>query len=48
MDIVGFLSHICQLKKDEIGLIDVKDFTAFAAIRKSKIGNVVELAKNEK
>jgi superfamily II DNA/RNA helicase len=48
MDIVGFLSHVCQLKKDDIGLIEVKDFTAFAAVRKSKIGHVVELAKDEK
>jgi superfamily II DNA/RNA helicase len=48
MDIVGFLSHVCQLKKDEIGLIEVKDFTAFAAVRKSKIGHVVEIAKDEK
>jgi superfamily II DNA/RNA helicase len=48
MDIVGFLSHVCQLKKDDIGLIEVKDFTAFAAVRKSKIGHVVEVAKDEK
>ena len=48
IDIVGFLSHVCHLKKDEIGLIEVKDFTAFAAVRKSKIGNVVELAKDER
>lgn len=48
IDIVGFLSQKGNLKKDEIGLIEVKDFTAFAAVRKSKIGNVVELVKNEK
>ncbi len=48
MDIVGFLSQKAMLKKDEIGLIEVKDFTSFAAIRKSKIGNVVELVKDEK
>lgn len=48
IDIVGFLSNKGHLKKDEIGLIEVKDFSAFAAIRKSKIGNVVELVKNEK
>lgn len=48
IDIVGFLSHIAHLKKDEIGLIEVKDFFSFAAVRKSKIGNVVELVKNEK
>ena len=48
IDIVGFLSQKAHLKKDEIGLIEVKDFSAFAAVRKSKIGNVVELVKNEK
>lgn len=48
IDIVGFLSNKGMLKKDEIGLIEVKDFSAFAAVRKSKIGNVVELVKNEK
>ena len=48
IDIVGFLSQKGKLKKDEIGLIEVKDFTAFAAVRKSKIGHVVELVKSEK
>jgi hypothetical protein len=48
MDIVGFLSHACGLKPDDIGLIEVKDFTAFVAIRKSKIGHVVEIGKNER
>ncbi len=48
IDIVGFLSNRGNLKKDEIGLIDVKDFSSFAAIRKSKIGNVIELIKDEK
>lgn len=48
IDIVGFLSNKGHLKKDEIGLVDVKDFTSFAAVRKSKIGEVVELIKNEK
>jgi superfamily II DNA/RNA helicase len=48
IDIVGFLSQKGMLRKEEIGLIEVKDFTAFVAIRKSKIGAVVELVKNEK
>jgi len=48
IDIVGFLSNKGQLKKDEIGLVDVKDFSAFAAVRKSKVGHVLELIKNEK
>lgn len=48
IDIVGFLTNKGKLKKDEIGLIDVKDFTSFVAVRKSKIGMVVEAVKNEK
>lgn len=48
IDIVGFLSNKGQLKKDEIGLLDVKDFSSFAAVRKSKVGHVLELIKNEK
>ena len=48
IDIVGFFSNKGQLKKDDIGLIDVKDFSAFVAIRKSKIGGVLELIKDEK
>lgn len=48
IDIVGFLSNVAHLKRDEVGLIEVKDFFSFAAVRKSKIGNVVELAKNVK
>lgn len=48
IDIVGFLSQKGMLKKDEIGLVEVKDFMSFAAVRKSKIGNVLELVKDEK
>lgn len=48
IDIVGFLTNKGNLKKDEIGLIEVKDFSSFAAIRKSKIGPVIEHVKNEK
>ena len=48
IDIVGFLSQKGQLKKDDIGLIEVKDFFSFAAVRKLKVGHVLELIKNEK
>ena len=48
IDIVGFLTQKGNLKKDEIGLIDVKDFSAFVAVRKSKIGQVIESVKDEK
>ena len=48
IDIVGFLSKKGELKKEDIGLIDVKDFFSFVAVRKSKVGNTLELIKNEK
>ena len=48
IDIVGFLLQKGMLRKEEIGLIEVKDYTAFAAVRKSKIVDLVELVKDEK
>lgn len=48
IDVVGFLSNKGQLKKEDIGLIDVKDFFSFVAVRKSKMGHVLQLIKNEK
>ncbi len=48
IDIVGFLSKIGKLKQDDIGLIEVKDFFSFAAVRKLKAGSVLELIKDEK
>ncbi len=48
IDIVGFLSNKGKLKKDEIGLIEVKDFSSFVAVRKSKMGLLIEAIKHEK
>jgi ATP-independent RNA helicase DbpA len=48
VDIVGFLTNKGQLKKEDIGLIDVKDFFSFVAIRKSKMNHTLHLIKNEK
>ncbi len=48
IDIVGFLSNKGQLKKDDIGLIEVKDFFSFVAVRKLKVSNTLHLIKNEK
>ena len=48
IDIVGFLSNRAQLKKEDIGLIEVKDYTSFAAIRKTKMNTALHLIKNEK
>jgi len=48
VDIVGFLTNKGQLKKEDIGLIEVKDFFSFAGVRKVKAGHTLELIKNEK
>lgn len=48
IDIVGFLTNKGQLKKEDVGLIEVKDFFSFVAVRKSKVGGVLQLIKNEK
>lgn len=48
IDVVGFLSNKGNLKKDDIGLIDVKDFFSFVAVRKTKVGEALQKIKNEK
>ncbi len=48
IDIVGFLSQKGQLKKEDIGLIEVKDFFSFVAIKKIKVSETLQLIKNEK
>ena len=48
IDIVGFLGNKGQLDKDDIGLIEVKDFFSFVAIRKSKVGETLQLIRDQK
>jgi ATP-independent RNA helicase DbpA len=48
IDFVGFFTNKGQLKKEDIGLIEVKDFFAFVAIRKSKVSPTLQFIKNEK
>jgi superfamily II DNA/RNA helicase len=48
IDIVGFFSHIGKLKKEDIGLIEVKDFFSFVAIKKIKVSDTLRLVKDEK
>lgn len=48
VDIVGFLTNKGQLKKEDIGLIEVKDFFSFVAVRKSKAGHTLQLIKTER
>lgn len=48
VDIVGFLANVAALKKEDIGLIEVKDFFAFVAVRRSKASVVLEAIKGAK
>lgn len=48
IDIVGFFSKQGQLKKEDIGLIEVKDFMSFVAIRRSKAGYTLHLVQDER
>jgi ATP-independent RNA helicase DbpA len=48
VDIVGFLTQKGQLKKDDIGLIEVKDFFSFVGVRKSKVGETLQLIKDQR
>jgi len=48
VDIVGFLTNKGELKKEDIGLIDVKDFFSFVAIRKVKMNHLLHMIKDQK
>lgn len=48
VDIVGFLSNKGNLKKEDIGLIEVKDFFSFVAVRKTKVSHTLHLVKDQK
>lgn len=48
VDIVGFLTNKGALKKEDVGLIEVKDFFSFVGIRKSRMSDVLQRVKNEK
>ena len=48
VDIVGFLTQRGELKKEDIGLIEVKDFFSFVGIRKVKMNHLLHLIKDHK
>ena len=48
IDIVGFFSQRAKLKSDDIGLIEVKDFYAFVAVRKNRVSDVLRMTADEK
>jgi superfamily II DNA/RNA helicase len=48
IDIVGFFSQKGKLDKDDIGLIEVKDFISFVAIKYNKVSELLKNIRNEK
>lgn len=48
VDIVGFLMQKGNLKKDEIGLIEVKDFFSYVAVKRNLINELLRLTRDEK
>jgi superfamily II DNA/RNA helicase len=48
IDIVGFFSQKGKLEKGDLGLIEVKDFISFAAVKSSKVKDLLQLIRDEK
>ena len=48
IDIVGFFSQKGNLEKEDIGLIEVKDFISFAAIKFNKVNDLLKNIQQEK
>lgn len=48
IDIVGFFSQKGKLEKGDLGLIEVKDFISFAAVKYSKVKELLHHIKDEK
>ena len=48
MDVVGFMFKKGQLAKEELGMVEVKDYYSFVAIKVNKVKEVLRLVANEK
>ena len=48
IDIVGFFSQKGKLEKGDLGLIEVKDFVSFAAVKYAKVAPLLQNIKDEK
>ena len=47
-DVAGFLMKKGGLKKDDVGMIEIKDDAAFAAVKREKAAAVIEFLRDEK
>jgi superfamily II DNA/RNA helicase len=48
MDVVGFMFKKGQLAKEELGMVEVKDYYSYVAIKVNKVKEVLRLVENEK
>lgn len=48
VDIVGLLLQKGKLQKEELGLIEVLDYSSYAAVRRDKAERLIQLVKSEK
>jgi superfamily II DNA/RNA helicase len=48
IDVVGFFSQKGKLEKHDLGLIEVKDFITFAAVRFNKVKDLLQNVRDEK
>jgi len=48
MDVVGFMFKKGQLAKEELGLVEVKEYFSYVAVKADKVKNVLRLIQNEK
>ena len=48
VDVVGFLSKIGNLEKSDVGIVELKDNYALAAVKKHKLNKAIELTDNKK
>jgi superfamily II DNA/RNA helicase len=48
MDIVGFMFKKGLLAKDELGMVEVKEFYSYVAVKRNKVDAVLKLIENEK
>ena len=48
IDVVGFFSQKGKLEKSDLGLIEVKDFISFAAVKFNKVKDLLHNIKDEK
>ena len=48
MDVVGFMFKKGMMSKEDLGMVEVKDYFSYVAIKSSKVKDVLRLIQNEK